>query len=144
MTLAKAMKKKNRLAQKIAKLQQEIIRENSDRVDNPRKIDVKKLMIELEGAIQELITLKVKIFEASAPVRKDIFKLSELKSSIIFFSSINTQEGKVDNYGTDKVTEFSAIFDKIWVKEKVKAFENKIDEIQDRLDKFNHTTEINK
>ena len=144
MTLAKALKQKNRMAQKIAKLQQEIIRENSDRVDNPRKIDVKKLMIEYEHMVNYLIELKVKIFKASTPVRKDIFRLSELKSNIIFFNAIDTQEGKVDNYGTDKVTEFSAVFDKLWVKVNIEAKENEIDEIQDKLDKFNHITEIDK
>jgi len=51
MNLAKALKKKNRLAQKTTKLQNEIQRENSARSDDPRKIKVEDLMAELDQSV---------------------------------------------------------------------------------------------
>ena len=142
MTLAKALKKKNRLAQKISNLQQEIQRENSLRVDDPRKIKVDDLFMELNTKVTELIKLKIAIFIASAPMRENILRLSELKSKIVFLQGISTTEGKVNNYG-EEITEYAVTYDKLFVREQVGLCEEKIDEIQDDLDKFNHTTEIN-
>ena len=141
MTLAKALKQKNRLTQKISRLQQEIQRENSVRADDVRKINVEDLFEELEVKVKELIKLKIAIFVASTPMRENILKLSEIKSHIVFLQSINTTEGKVSNYGEDAV-EYTVIYDKLFIREQVELCEQGIDEIQEELDKFNHTTEI--
>jgi hypothetical protein len=141
MILAKALKKKNRLAQKIAKLQQEIQRENSVRVDDPRKIKVEDLYEELDQKVNELIKLKIAIFMASTPMRENILRLSELKSKIIFLGGISTVEGKVSQYGEEPV-EYSVAYDKLFVRDQIELCEKKIDEIQDELDKFNHITEL--
>ena len=141
MTLAKALKQKNRLTQKISRLQQEIQRENSVRADDVRKINVEDLLEELEVKVKELIKLKIAIFVASTPMRENILKLSEIKSHIVFLQSINTTEGKVSNYGEDAV-EYTVVYDKLFIREQVELCEQGIDEIQEELDKFNHTTEI--
>ncbi len=141
MTLAKALKQKNRLTQKINNLKQEIQGENQARVDGSRKINVKELMVELEGKIEELIKLKTNIFVASASMRETILKLGELKSKIAFLRGINTGEGKISLYG-DAEVEYSVVFDKVYIKEEVKKCEDEIDSLQDELDTFNHKTEI--
>ena len=88
MTLAKALKRKNRLTQKISKLQQEIQSENSVRADDLRKIKVEDLMSEFNEKVDQLIKLKIAIFIASTPQRENILRLGELKSQIIFFQGI--------------------------------------------------------
>ena len=142
MTLAKALKNKNRLAQKISRLQQEIQQENSVQKDDPRKIKVEDLMVEITEKVERLIKLKIAIFIASTPMRENILRLSELKSRIVFLQGISTKEGKVSEYG-DTPIEYTAVYDKVFVKEQVESCEEKIDAIQDELDKFNHATEIN-
>lgn len=141
MTLAKALKKKNRMAQKISNLQQEIQRENSVQIDDPRKIKVDDLMEELKEEVNQLIKLKIAIFIASAQMRENILRMSELKSRIVFLLGMSTKEGKISDYG-DVPIEYKVIFDKIFVKEQVLKCEEEIDDIQDELDKFNHTTVI--
>ena len=141
MTLAKALKKKNRLTQKISKLQQEIQRENSVREDDPRKIKVEDLFNELDCKVAELIKLKIVIFIASTPMRENILRLSELKSKIVFLQGISTTEGMVSSYGEDTV-KFIAVYDKLFVRDSIESCEKQIDEIQDELDKFNHTTTV--
>jgi hypothetical protein len=141
MTLAKALKQKNRLAQKISKLQQEIQRENSVQIDDPRKIKVEDLMVELKETVLQLIKLKIAIFIASAPMRENILTLSELKSEIVFLQGISTREGKVSDYG-DVLIEYTAAFDKLYIRDRVGQCENEIDDIQDELDTFNHTTTV--
>ena len=141
MTLAKALKKKNRLTQKISKLQHEIQRENSVREDDPRKIKVEDLFNELDCKVAELIKLKIVIFIASTPMRENILRLSELKSKIVFLQGISTTEGMVSSYGEDTV-KFIAVYDKLFVRDSIESCEKQIDEIQDELDKFNHTTTV--
>ena len=141
MTLAQALKKRNRIVQKIHKLQQEIQQENSVRSDDPQKIKVEDLMAELEQNMESLIKIKIAIFVASVEMRENILRLSELKSLINFFLGIETREGKVNDYGNEYV-EYKVVFDKLWVKNKVETCEQQIDEIQEELDQFNHTTHI--
>ena len=139
MTLAKALKQKNRLAQKISNLQKDIQRENSVRDDDLRKIKVEDLLEELIRKVNELIKLKIAIFVASTPMRESILRLGELKSRIVFLQGINTTEGTVSNYGEESA-KFTVAFDKLFVREQVEKCETMIDEIQDELDKFNHNT----
>lgn len=141
MNLAKALKQKNRLTQKITDLQEEIRIENSIIAGNPRKVDVEYLMKELEEAIEDLIKLKITIFIASTPMRENILRLSELKSRIAFLKTIKTKEGKISEYGEEAI-EYTAVYDKVWIKEKIKKCEKEIDDIQDELDNFNYHTKI--
>lgn len=141
MTLAKALKTKNRVAQKIKNLEKEIQSENSVQIDDPRKIKVGSLLPELEEKVKQLIKLKIAIFIASTPMRENILTLGELKSEIIFLQGISTREGKISEYG-DTPVEYTVVFDKIFVRDRAAWCEEKIDNIQDELDEFNHTTEI--
>ena len=141
MNLAQALKKKNRLAQKIIKLQQEIQKENSARADDPRKIKVEVSMKDLDSTVSELIKLKVAIFVAATPMREHILKIGELKSRIVFLGGISTSEGIVNDYGDDPV-QYKAVYDKVWIKNQIEECEELIDTIQDELDKFNYATNI--
>ena len=141
MNLAKALKSKNRLSQKIKELEIEIQTENSARADADRKIDVAKLVGEHNNSVDNLIKLKVAIFVASTPMRETILRLGELKSKIMFLKGINVTEGKVSNYGEGEI-EYSVIYDKINNKDEVKRCEDMIDNYQEQLDEFNHKTEI--
>jgi len=143
MTLAKALKTKNRLAQKVNNLQMEIQTENSYRKDSSKVTDVEVLMKELQEATEELIKLKIAIFVASTPMRENILRLSEQKAKINFLKSINTTEGKEGNkWAGDIEIEFAATYDKNYIKQEVLKCENSIDTLQEELDQFNHKTEI--
>ena len=141
MNLARALKLKNRLTQKINELQREVQVENSDRSDAERKIDVENSMKELTETTEKLIKLKIAVFVATTPMRETILRLGELKSRILFLKGINVTEGKNWDY-SEKETEYSVVYDKIYVKEQVSFCENLIDDLQEQLDKFNHDTQI--
>ena len=142
MTLAKALKVKNRLVKKISDLQVEIQTENSHRTDSNKTTDVELLMGELSEAVKELIKLKISIFVASTPMRENILTLSEEKSAINFLTGIDTTEGKQVTYRSEKEIEYSAAYDKAYVKKEIKKKEDSIDLLQEQLDQFSHKTEI--
>jgi len=141
MNLAQALKKKNRVIQKINQLKQDVQTENSKRTDAARKIKVTELWEAVNKGINELIKLKIAIFIASTPMRENILRLGELKSKIDFIKGINTTEGKVSQYGTEDI-EYSVEYDKIFVKKEIEKCEQEIDELQEELDTFNHKTEV--
>jgi hypothetical protein len=142
MNLAKALKVKNRLSQKIKDMQAEIQVENSKRADAERKISVLEIMNELTSAVNELIRIKIAIFVASTPKRESILRLGELKSKIIFLRGIDTTEGLSNQSYSSIETNYSVVFDNIYVKGEIQKCEEDIDEIQEELDQFNHSTEI--
>ncbi|MCD6434836.1 MAG: hypothetical protein J7L15_00380 [Clostridiales bacterium] len=145
MKLAKALKEKNRLVKKIRELQVDISTYNSVVSDSEREVDIKSLMTELDQKVNELIVLKTKIFEASRPIRESIFRLSELKSKTSFLSGIDTTRGKVRSrhvMSSDATVEYNAVLTKIDVDSLIENSENEIDSIQEEIDTFNHTAEI--
>jgi hypothetical protein len=142
MNIKQALKLKNKLVTQM-KEQYEIAKaHNSIEQGNPRRysaLDAFNKAVELSNS---LIELKTKIHLANGPVYGLIFQMSELKNQIKQLKSLPVDEGKVtERYGsitTIKEAEINiAERDDI-----VKSIENQIEEIQDKLDTHNATTEL--
>lgn len=146
MTLAKALKHKNRVAQKIARVSDDIRANNSILAINDAEVDVKALDEIRKTLTDYLVALKTAIHRASDSVRDKIFMLSELKGSIGFYNSICTSHGKRESNrygGGDEFVEHKAVMRKDAIDRIVTELEERIDAIQDRLEEFNVTTKIN-
>lgn len=146
MTLAKALKHKNRVAQKIARISDDIRANNSILAVNDPEVDVQRLDGMRKELTDYLVALKTAIHRASDSVRDKIFLLAELKVSIVFYRSICTQHGKRETHrfggGGDDYVEHKAVMRKESIDRIVVELEEKIDEIQDQLEEFNVTTKI--
>ncbi len=144
MLLSNALKKKNRMVKKIRKTEEDIRENNSLPSVSKAEVDVEKLIRERETLINELINLKLKIFIASQPIRDNILRIAELKSEISFLESLSTKNGMVreSDYGKSENVEYIAVLGKKEVDEKTRLAEERIDELQDEIDKHNHTEEI--
>jgi hypothetical protein len=142
MTIAQALKEKNKKAANITKLWQKISSYNSVIEGSEKPYDIEKLWGEYNLTVAELIDLKTRIHHASEPIRKDIFAMSELKSTIQNLRSLNTQSGLLrDRYGNEPTT-LVAHFSTLWKDNQIELTEKEIDSIQEKLDAFNHTTQI--
>lgn len=142
MTISQALKEKNKKITKISKIWNKISSYNSVAEGSEKPYDVEKLWEEYNLEIASLIDLKTAIHSASAPVRKDIFAMSELKSKVQNIKGLNTQNGiQRDRYGSEPV-EMEAHFSITWKDQQIELIESEIDRIQEKLDTFNHTTQI--
>jgi len=142
MNIKQALKLKNKLVTQI-KEQYEIAKaHNSIEQGNPRRYSALKAINQAEELSIELAELKTKIHLANAPVYDLIFQMSELKNQIKQLKSIPVEEGKVtERYGS--VTTIKEVELNIAERDNiVKALENKIEAIQDKLDTHNATTEL--
>lgn len=146
MTLAKALKHKNRVAQKIARISDDVRANNSILAVNDAEVDVRALDEMRKTLTDYLVALKTAIHRASDSVRDKIFMLSELKASIGFYRSVSTQHGKREAHrfgGGDEFVEHKAVMRKDAIDRIVIELEERIDAIQDQLEEFNVTTKIN-
>jgi len=144
MTIKQALKQKNKLIKQIGentKLMQEY---NSIEVGNDRPYSSLILLGQISEDTKELAKLKSKIHIANTPVLEDIFLMSELKSMTQSLKKMDCTEGKSnkDRYRMEseivKTSEISLVLRNVTIKE----MEEQIEEIQDRLDVFNATTQI--
>ncbi len=142
MNIKQALKLKNKLVSQI-KEQYEIAKaHNSIEQGNPRRYSAVAAINKANELSIELVELKTKIHLANAPVYDLIFQMSELKNQIKQLKSIPVEEGKVtERYGS--VTAIKEVELNIAERDNlVKALENKIEVIQDKLDTHNATTEL--
>lgn len=142
MTIAKALKLKNRLIKEITDLTNLATTHNSTEVDNEFRYNVRELLTKLESKMDELVELKTKIHTANLPVYDKIFRMAELKGRIASIRRMDTSEGKtMERFGT------GAMVKKVQMNvaekdEYVTNIQNEIDNLQDELDAFNATTSI--
>jgi len=149
MTLAKVLKYKNRLLEKLSKVSGEIRHWNSIVVGAEREKDAEALMEERKKLVENLIATKMAIFKANGPIQEDIFRLAEIKGEISLLNELSTRHGKhLPEFGyrmsgdAAQMIEYVACIRKADVDAAVERLGKQVDELQDRLDKHNHMTEV--
>ena len=143
MNIKQALKQKNKLIKEITENTRLMQEYNSIELGNERPYSVNSLYYEVIDASLELSKLKAKIHRANGPVLEDIFLMAEMKSTIQALKKVDCTSGKSnrDRYSS---TEIILMVEMSIVEKnnKIKELEEKIEEIQDRLDIFNTNTEI--
>jgi hypothetical protein len=142
MTIAQALKEKNKKTSKIQKLWIRIAQFNSVEEGEERPYDLQKTWDDYLNEIGALVELKSKIHAASSPVRVDIFDLSELKGIVKNIHSLDVTNGKKRERYSESAVEVSAHFNVSWKDLTIEKLEEKIDLLQEKLNLFNHTTNI--
>jgi len=137
-SLAKAMKIKNRLAGRLSKVQKTMSDYNSVLEGRAGEVDVAALDKERADIVDALISLKTAITEGSRGLQETIYRLAEKKSEIEFLNALNTRHGAEPAYGLQAVEhKYVATIQLKHVTERVKKLEAEIDELQDKIDGYN-------
>ena len=112
-TIARALKEKNRVAGRLAKARQLVATENSNEKKIPRRVDVAAVREEARTLAERLVAIKSAIAAANAPVVGTIIELDETKSAIAWLNGLNVREGVFEetNYGGKVVKEYEAVID---------------------------------
>ena len=109
--------------------------------------NTKDLLKEAKDAALDLVFFKAAIHQTSQPIREKIFRLSELKNYTNSVKSMSCNEGIVKErgygYGASQPAEEYVVQVNLLDKEKmVEALESEIEALQDEIDLFNATTEL--
>jgi hypothetical protein len=138
-TLAKALKIKNRLTGRLAKVQADIQLFNSVPVGQADQVNVSALMQTREELVGALVSLKTAINDANRETQRDIYALAENKATAQFLAGVTTRHGpQPPVYPATIEVNYVAALKKADVDGLVARLENEIDQLQDRLDQFNH------
>ena len=148
-TLAKALKLKNKLIHEIKKLKNQLEEENSTLEENfvliKSRSDFKIKMEGLKQKTNSLILIKTLISKANAKIVDKIFELSELKGYISWLSGLDTTSGFQANNsfsGNGEKSEYVSCISKEDVIKMINSIEDKIEKFQDEIDTFNNTKRI--
>ena len=92
-TLAKALKVKNRLTGRLAKVQADIQAYNSVPEGQAGQVNVPALMWTREELVGALVGLKTAINDANREAQRDVYDLAEKKATAQFLAGVNTRHG---------------------------------------------------
>jgi len=146
MTLARALKEKNRIAGRLKTARDRISRENSWEKSVPRNFNVEELISEAKKLKQNLITLKTAIAIANAGIVGKIIEMAELKAEICWLSGVDTYQGTKteQSYRSEVpiVREFVAVVTGPKMAAEVTRLQHEVEAIQDQIDEYNAVTKI--
>lgn len=135
-SLAKALKVKNRLAGRLAKVTSNIAAYNSMVQGRTTEANVADAVNERELLVKALINLKTAIYEGNRGIYRQIISIVEKKGEVQFLNALNTRNGSEPGYqGQDIV--YVATLKKAEVDKRIKKLEKEIDDLQDEIDKYN-------
>jgi hypothetical protein len=147
MRLSQALKRKNRLAGELARLQAVLQRENSRREGSSSTVDRETVFNQIAEVRQRLVELKAGITQANLDIYPKIAEMAELKSYIAFLSALDTKHGVhaevVSHYQTEPR---NVRYDAYLTREKVDALvvetQQRIEKLQDEIDEHNASRSI--
>ena len=142
-TLAKALKVKNRLTGRLAKVQADIQAYNSVPEGQADQVNVPVLMQAREELVGALVSLKTATNDANREAQQDIYDLAEKKATAQFLAGVSTRHGPQPAvYPNTTEVIYVAAMKKADVDGLVAGLEKEIDQLQDKLDQFNHVHRI--
>ncbi len=142
LTLAKALKYKNRLVTAISSRTNDIQRYNSVVEGGDREVDVLKLLEEHQLLVKHLIDLKLAINKANQPIQQFIFEIAEVKSEIKLYEGMSTTHGSSRDLYGEAVIKYDALLRKKDVDQKVVELNRRLDAVQEKIDVHNHVAKI--
>ena len=142
MTIAQALKLKNKKVALLHTLWERLNKNNSVLEGNRRPYDPVELLTTIETEIEALVDLKTRIHNASAPVRREIFLMSELKNKALKLKYLDASEGPVRDKYDGTVTRRIAVLPAEQIDLLIEASQQEIESLQEVLDKFNYSTHI--
>ena len=143
-SIARALKEKNRVAGRLAKAREIIQQENSKDKSLPRRVDVEATYAEAKMLEARLVAIKSAIAQANNPIVAKIIELDELKSEIAFLNGLNVKEGRFEevSYGNKIIRDIEAVVGQARVLAEVAELQKRADALQDALDEFNASTKV--
>ena len=148
-SLARALKEKNRIAGRLAQSRALVAKENSKVAGATRDVDVKVVYEGTKALRDRLVAIKSAIAIANSPIVSKIIELEEVKGEIAYLKKLNVENGMVvmDEQRfplreCGKTYEVSAVIRQGDVLAELSALKKRAEELQDELDEFNISTTV--
>lgn len=140
MNISKALKRKKKLTTEIEKIKGLITCNNNYTEPNKPVYDVNTLLSSLDNKTTELVDLKLKLAQANIGINETIYLMAELKGKVSTLKNTSTSESVQYNGERDIVRK--SVINTIDMDEMIVILEKQIEELQDKIDYYNQTTNI--
>ncbi len=144
-TLAQALKEKNRISGEIRRLWEALQQENSRREDETRSIDIRETLKTIELYTEKLVELKTKIGLANAGNLKHIYRMEECKGKLAKLADVNTDDAPfyLQVYSNNgKLISRNVVISKKEIREMQNRLQLECNKLQDEMDAYNALTKI--
>jgi hypothetical protein len=151
MSIARALKEKNRISGKIAKLQYQVNQVNRFEDGKKQDFNSRELLTQLQEEWAHLINLKNKIAAANIGIADKLIKLTEAKAELQFWNTFTNAGQEVEvstksvfknrEYVDVEVKTFSTITSKE-IHDNRERVQQLIETLQDDIDEYNAKTQI--
>jgi len=137
-TLARALRIKNSVVEKIKRMELGVRSNNSVIAGNEREVDIAQEIQNRQVLVRALTRLKLALQEATRPIQGLIFEVAETKAEITFLQTISTVHGQqASHYGTESA-KYEAILRKSDIDKCVEELQSRIDVLQSKIDAHNN------
>ena len=137
-SLAKALKIKNKQARKVADLRNRISQYNSLPEGTKRPFDIEASYKELLAATNRLIDTKSAINAANGPIQNHIYRMAELRGLAAFLRGLSPQEGPAQLfYGSGVAPNYDSVLNAADLEQRIEVLETEIESLQDDVDAHN-------
>ena len=147
MKIAKALKLKNQLAGEVAQLKELLTKQNSRSTKQKFDYDNREVLTRLRAKLAELVKVKAAVAAANAEIYDKIFHLAELKGLVTALTGLDTKAGVFhEGRGFGEAAyevEYVAQLGKVDADKLVAELNAEIQSLQDGLDEFNFTRNVN-
>ncbi len=140
MNLRKALKEKNKIAGNLNNLFHRMRENNITEDGQSRPYNSQEVLKEINGEISKLIELKVQLQVANTPILNDIYRVAELKVLIRQLRYMDCNDSRKINSGI--ITYHTATIKAEERDQLIKALEEEIESIHERIDAFNFRTSL--
>lgn len=143
MNIHQGLKEKNRITGDLRKLDARVLENGRWPKGSKPSYELKELLEERKMVVVELNALKLKVTKATVPIVDKILEMAELKAYVKTLQSLRVKEG-MDRaaYSRTEAIEYDSAMTEKEKDSLIREAENKINELQDELDKFNAVTEL--
>lgn len=140
MNISKALKRKKKLTTEIEKIKGLIQSSNNYTEPNKPVYDVTSLIINLDSKTTELVDLKSKLAITNIGINSSIYLMAELKGKVSTLKNTSTSESV--QYSGEREIIRKSIINTVDMDEMIVDLEKQIEELQDKIDYYNQTTNI--
>ena len=144
MSLAKALKEKNRITEKIQDLRRQIMDYNSIDLGKKRPFSIQDCLQQLKPLEENLIRVKAAISTCNAGVARELNEMMCLRAILVFYQTLDTSEERFmrGKEGEDIKVPMDVVIPLSATLAKMEEIKTKINDLQDRLDEFNALSKV--
>lgn len=139
MTIAQALKEKNKKLEQLNKLWKRLGSNNSVVEGTVREFSPEDLLAQLHQETAAFVELKTRIHSSCSEVRDKVFRLSELKTFVKRLKSVSTNNGKLRDRYEGTVIQYEVFYTEGAMDKIIEKVESEIETTQEFLDHYNHT-----